>query len=449
MIHLGANKSPGLLIGVASSREDDTNGDYGDVTWPGLRHIDSAESTSNPHLCAANDQLEVIHSEKNTELQPDPVITSKNPSRTRIDNNLKWSHHESIASNARSDKSKRAQPVQGSQKNIRSANRSIESIYRDSERSPYVVPQSRDIAKRRPSNQRGGPGKKHAGAATTERPQEGTSSLTRTLNMVSSDTIIDRNASPVIKARRASYVKTKTTDNFQRINKIPYKEASQRINVYMPTAQAKPTKVDVEAKHSAHGLHRERIPSIAQQFKIQTEMSRFNLKTREELVSKKQLLNSSNKEERFDVSVDLSPGNHQQSGYATVRTGDLYRKKGRNNKIESNFLKQSEIMRIRPDGFRRISIQTDIEFGMTHGQGQNPAGGAGLQPLSNTNTIVEDERVIEDEEDERGSMRGMTESLSSSLLPKKRRLQKTVKITDSVLQSRHESQRLSEILSQQ
>ena len=106
-------------------------------------------------------------------------------------------------------------------------------------------------------------------------------------------------------------------------------------------------------------------------------------------------------------------------------------------------------MRIRPDGFRRISIQTDIEFGMTHGQGQNPAGGAGLQPLSNTNTIVEDERVIEDEEDERGSMRGMTESLSSSLLPKKRRLQKTVKITDSVLQSRHESQRLSEILSQQ
>ena len=32
-------------------------------------------------------------------------------------------------------------------------------------------------------------------------------------------------------------------------------------------------------------------------------------------------------------------------------------------KIDSKFLKQSEMLRLKPDGFRRISIQTDLEFG--------------------------------------------------------------------------------------
>ena len=98
--------------------------------------------------------------------------------------------------------------------------------------------------------------------------------------------------------------------------------------------------------------------------------------------------------------------NHQQ---AQKHNHKLYN----NNKIDSNFLKQSEILRMKPDGFRRISIQTDVEFG-----GVTQALGAGLHPLSSrvTNTIIEDEKGVEDEE----SLWGVSESISSSLLPKRR-----------------------------
>jgi hypothetical protein len=62
--------------------------------------------------------------------------------------------------------------------------------------------------------------------------------------------------------------------------------------------------------------------------------------------------------------------------------------KMKNNKIDSSFLKQSEIMRMKPEAFRRVSIHTDLEFGGgTNGVGQ------GLQILSPTNisnTIMED-----------------------------------------------------------
>ena len=53
---------------------------------------------------------------------------------------------------------------------------------------------------------------------------------------------------------------------------------------------------------------------------------------------------------------------------------------------------------------------------MTH---RGPAVGQGLHPLSPpriTNTIFEDEKGVEDDE----SMWGMTESYSSSILPKRR-----------------------------
>lgn len=45
-------------------------------------------------------------------------------------------------------------------------------------------------------------------------------------------------------------------------------------------------------------------------------------------------------------------------------------------------------------------------------------------------------------------MRGITEQNSSSLLPKTRRVYKQFKIQDSVLQSRNESSRLADVLSQ-
>ena len=50
---------------------------------------------------------------------------------------------------------------------------------------------------------------------------------------------------------------------------------------------------------------------------------------------------------------------------------------------------------MKPDGFRRISIQTDVEFGGV----TQAALGAGLHPLSSrvTNTIFENENNTEDE----------------------------------------------------
>lgn len=62
-----------------------------------------------------------------------------------------------------------------------------------------------------------------------------------------------------------------------------------------------------------------------------------------------------------------------------------------------------------------------------------------------TSTILEDERVPEDEE----NIWGRPESQSSSLLPKTRRIYKQTQIRDSVLQSRHEGSRLADILSNQ
>ena len=102
-----------------------------------------------------------------------------------------------------------------------------------------------------------------------------------------------------------------------------------------------------------------------------------------------------------------------------THTKDL--SKTKNNKICSNFLKQSEILRMKPDGFRRISIQTDVEFG--GGMAGTQALGAGLHPLSSrvTNTIFEDENTVEDEEE---SLMGFSESASSSILPKRRMKQK-------------------------
>ena len=78
-----------------------------------------------------------------------------------------------------------------------------------------------------------------------------------------------------------------------------------------------------------------------------------------------------------------------------------------------------------------------MEFG-----GVTQALGAGLHPLSSrvTNTIFEDEKGVEDEE----SLWGVSESISSSLLPKRRMKHK---IRDSVVQSRNESSRINDILS--
>jgi len=49
-------------------------------------------------------------------------------------------------------------------------------------------------------------------------------------------------------------------------------------------------KKDTGDKHSAHVTHRARIPAIAQQIKISADLSRLNLKTREEAVTKENKL---------------------------------------------------------------------------------------------------------------------------------------------------------------
>lgn len=190
-------------------------------------------------------------------------------------------------------------------------------------------------------------------------------------------------------------------------------------------------------------------------------MNRLNLKTREDVLSKRNknmiLINGIRANRaRLDASHDLSSPPELSSDYQQVQTQhnyvrDVLSKAKDNYKINSSFLKQSEILRMKPDGFRRISIQTDMEFGghtgyATHRE-RDVIQGTGLHPLSPsrvTDTIFEDERGIEDDE----SLWGMNESNSSSLLPKTRRVQKTRQIKDSVLKSRNESTRIADILSQ-
>ena len=72
----------------------------------------------------------------------------------------------------------------------------------------------------------------------------------------------------------------------------------------------------------------------------------------------------------FDISLDFTPKRVETSGMSTLKHrhnlkyGEKHRMKGKDNeKINSKFLKQSEMLHLRPDNFRRISIQTDMEFG--------------------------------------------------------------------------------------
>ena len=134
----------------------------------------------------------------------------------------------------------------------------------------------------------------------------------KTLNLVSSDTLIEREQSPIIKTRR-NYHTTKgpKEDGYKKMNKVPDKELIQALADRM-----KSRKDEYETKHSAHMMHRSRVPSIGSHIKIQTDMNRLNLKTREDKVSKKSLLQP-RITDRFDVSVDLSPhgGN---SGFSMV-----------------------------------------------------------------------------------------------------------------------------------
>ena len=92
-------------------------------------------------------------------------------------------------------------------------------------------------------------------------------------------------------------------------------------------------------------------------------MNRLNLKTGGELIGKRSVafgaLNPQPVRDSFDVSVEIAKNeNGSGSGYHTVkaRTNAKDFSKIPNAKIDSSFLKQSEILRMKPDGFRRISI---------------------------------------------------------------------------------------------
>ena len=200
--------------------------------------------------------------------------------------------------------------------------------------------------------------------------------------MVSSDTIIDKQNSPVIKNRNTNadgavlFSSCSKNDGYKKMNKEPQLEMAHYSGEFVPIAPPiQNRKNEAGEKHSAHVTQRNRIPPIAQQIKIQADLSRLNLKTREELVTKEnKLLKTAAARDSFDVSVDLSPIVEGKigSGFSTIRNlkKDLLPKMmltTRNNKIDTKFLKQSELLRMKPDGFRRISIQTDVEFGgVTH-----------------------------------------------------------------------------------
>ena len=140
------------------------------------------------------------------------------------------------------------------------------------------------------------------------------SSLTKNLNMISSDTIHDKNASQVLKLRRQSNSNmskrvNEELTNFRKINRMPYREANsvQRYNVFQAinSVLPKPSTV-VKEKHSSQCLYRAGVPSIAEQFRFAQEHSRLNLKTREEHVSRSKLLAENAENSKFDVSIDLS-----------------------------------------------------------------------------------------------------------------------------------------------
>lgn len=68
----------------------------------------------------------------------------------------------------------------------------------------------------------------------------------------------------------------------------------------------------------------------------------------------------------FDTSIDLPLQRLDTSGFSTLKHRNHLKYVDQNSKgekINSKFLKQSEMLRLKPDGFRRISIQTDLEFG--------------------------------------------------------------------------------------
>ena len=100
-----------------------------------------------------------------------------------------------------------------------------------------------------------------------------------------------------------------------------------------------------------------------------------------------------------------------------------------NPKLNSNFLAQAEILRVKPDGFRRVSIETDPDFG----HGNVPMTATNLtNPISPEDTIMERPRFTAGDDDlpepasphddDDHSMRGMTPSPSKELLPKRRKI---------------------------
>ena len=121
-------------------------------------------------------------------------------------------------------------------------------------------------------------------------------------------------------------------------------------------------------------------------------------------------------------------------------------------KLNSNFLAQAEILRVKPDGFRRVSIETDPEF----------AHCVPMTATNVTNCISPEETIVErprftamdddedlpeaaDQTDDGHSMRGMTPSpskMSRDLLPKQRKIPKPgLQINGPVIASKQESSR--------
>ena len=108
------------------------------------------------------------------------------------------------------------------------------------------------------------------------------------------------------------------------MNKVPDIEVIQNVTSFKTTVNnQKGRNNEAGEKHSAHVTHRTRIPPISQNLKMQANLSRLNLKTREELVTKENKLLKSIVAPRdsFDVSVDLSPIREgvTESGFAILR----------------------------------------------------------------------------------------------------------------------------------
>ena len=101
---------------------------------------------------------------------------------------------------------------------------------------------------------------------------------------------------------------------------MPYRTGTQ---VFQLNDDKLVKKNEAQDKHSAHMAHRQRVPSIAKNIKLQADLNRLNLKTREDVLSKRNknmmLMNGVKaNRDRLEASHDFSSPPELVSDYQKV-----------------------------------------------------------------------------------------------------------------------------------